>query len=220
MDAPTTSYVRALNGYYSRPDFFRTDVEKGTIRTPTGTRVCALTDDFLRGFRTALEFECGKAAERVFKRCGKRWGAVFVARFDRETGEHFGVPTREVSAGLVHRCLGEAFRYHGWGRLNIDMAEYDSGLVQAEVRDPVMPASAPASRGRPSDSLMAGFFSAVFSYYAGIELDCQQTDCPSRGADASRFVVGLPGRLAAVETWVADGLTHQAVLRRLKNPAE
>ena len=33
MSAVAGSYVRLLNGYFSRPDFFAADVEKGTIRT-------------------------------------------------------------------------------------------------------------------------------------------------------------------------------------------
>ena len=65
MTQETASYVRLVSGYYSRPDYCAADVDKGTIRTPTGARVCALTDDFLRGFRAAVQFECGKATDRV-----------------------------------------------------------------------------------------------------------------------------------------------------------
>jgi predicted hydrocarbon binding protein len=209
------SYVRLLNGYFSRADYFQADVEKGTIRTPTGTRICTLTDDFLLGFRTAVQFECGKATDRVFKACGKRWGRSFVERFDRELTEHYGVPLSDVSTGLVERCLGEAFRYYGWGNLTIDLAEYDAGLVSVEVADPMMPAVV-GTADKPSDALFAGFFAAVFGYFAKTDLDCQQTDCPTRGADRGRFVVGLPDRLKSVPKWVAEKLSHATVIRRLK----
>jgi uncharacterized protein len=210
------SYVRLLNGFFSRSDYFKADVEKGTIRTPTGTRICALTDDFLLGFRSAVQFECGKATERVFKACGKKWGKSFVERFDRELTDHYGVPLQDVSTGLVERCLSEAFRYYGWGKLTIDLSEYDSGLVSLEVMDPVMPGVV-GSAEKPSDSLFAGFFATVFSYFAKTELDCQQTDCPTRGADCSRFVVSLPERLKDVPKWVNEKLAHATVVRRLKN---
>jgi uncharacterized protein len=219
MSTETASYIRLLNGYFSRPDYFQADVEKGTIRTPTGTRMCALTDDFLLGFRSALVYECGKAGDKVFKRCGFRWGTTFIQRFDRELSEHYGVPARDMSTGLIERALDEAFRYHGWGKLEIDLSDYDHGFVQLKVTDSVMPAViGPAER--PSDALMAGFFAAVFTYYSDTELDCHQTDCPSRGAEASRFVVGLAGRIAPVTKLLADKLSHNVIMNRLKNPVE
>lgn len=217
MNATTTetaSYVRYLSGYYSQPNFFNADPARGTIRTPSGTRICALTDDFLRGFRTAVQFECGKATDRVFKKCGQRWGLAFIQRFDREMSQHYGVPMRDVSAGLVQKCLDEALRYHGWGKLNIDLTVYDRGIVQLVVTDPAMP-EVVGSSDKPTDSLMAGFFAAIFSHYAMQELDCQQTDCPSRGADASRFVVGLSERLSIVPSLVAEKLSHATIVRRL-----
>jgi uncharacterized protein len=219
MSTETASYIRMLNGYYSRPDFFKADVEKGTIRTPTGTRMCALTDDFLLGFRSALIFECGKAGDRVFKRCGFRWGQTFIQRFDRELSEYYGVPARDMSTGLIERALDEAFRYHGWGKLEIDLSDYDFGFVQISVSDSVMPAVIGTSE-RPTDALMAGFFAAIFTYYSDTELDCIQTECPSRGALASRFVVGLADRIAPTTKFVADKLTHTVIMNRLKNPVE
>jgi len=214
-----TSYVRLMNGYYSRSDYFTADLEKGTIRTPVGTRICSLTDDFLRGFRSAVQFECGKATDRVFKSGGKRWGATFVDRFDRELTEHFGVPLQDMSAGIVERCLDEAFRFHGWGKLTIDLKDYDSGFITVETRDSPMPAVS-GSSDKPSDPLFAGFFAAVFGHYAKTELECIQTECPSRGNEASKFVVGLADRLANVPAWVKDKIPHATILRRLTTPAE
>ena len=215
MTQETASYVRLVGGYYTRPDYFSADVAKGTIRTPAGTRICALTDDFLRGFRAAVQFECGKATDRVYKRCGFRWGTTFVERFDREMTEFFGVPAREMSAGLMERSLDEAFRAHGYGKLTLDYSEYDHGFIQVTLADSVMP-SVLGRTDKLSDTLMCGFFSAVFGFYASTELDCVQTQCPSRGADTSRFIVGLAARLAPVPKLVADSLTHGVILNRLK----
>jgi len=209
-----TSYVRLLNGYYSRGQYFQADVEKGTIRTPTGTRICALTDDFLRGFRNAVHFECGKATDRIFKTCGKRWGTTFVERFDRELTEHFGVPLQDMSTGIVENCLDEAFRYHGYGKLKVDLANYASGFVSLDVRDAVIP-NVLGSSEKPCDALFAGFFASVFSYYAKTELDCLQTECTSRGNETSKFIVGLSSRLKQAAAWVNDRIPHAAILRRL-----
>ncbi len=219
MTAETASYIRLTTGHFSRPDYFAADVEKGTIRTPAGTRICALTDDFLRGFRSAVQFECGKASDRVFKKCGFKWGTTFVERFDREMTELFGVPAREMSAGLIERTLDEAFRAHGYGALAVDFDEYDAGFVQVSLTDSVMP-HVVGRQEKPADALMCGFFAAVFTFYASTDLDCVQTECPSRGAAASRFLVGLAARLAPVPKLVQDKLSHAAILGRLKVPAE
>lgn len=215
----TASYVRVLDGYYARPGYFTTDLARGMIRTPTGARICVVTEDFLRGFRAAVRFECGKATDRVFKKCGVRWGAAFAARFERELSDHFGVPAKELSAGLVQNCLDEAFRHHGWGRVVLDLTAYDWGVVQVTVHDPVM-AAVVGQSDRPADSLTAGFLAGVFGYFAGTELDCQQTECPTRGAAAARFVVGGPVRLKPVPGWVADGTPHAAVVARLRRAAD
>jgi uncharacterized protein len=214
MSVATASYVRILPGYFTQPNFFAADIEKGTIRTPTGVRTCALTDDFLNGFRAALQFECGKATDRVFKSCGRKWGLSFVNRFDRELGEYYGVPIRDLSAGIVEKCLTDAFRAHGWGKLTIDYAEYDHGIVQVTIEDSVMPAIFGSSE-KSSDAMMSGFLASIFSFYANTELDCQQTDCPSRGADASRFVISLAERIAEVPKWIKDNLQHATIVRRL-----
>jgi uncharacterized protein len=214
MSGATASYVRILNGYFTQPDYFKADVEKGTIRTPAGVRMCALTDDFLQGFRAALQFECGKATDRVMKSCGKKWGKTFIERFDRELSEYFGVPLTDMSAGIVEKCLNEAFRAHGWGNITIDYSEYDNGLVQVAITDSVMP-DVIGKTDKLSDALMCGFLATVFSHYANTELECHQTECPSRGADASRFVVGLASRVSEVPKWIVDNLNHGTMVRRI-----
>ena len=129
----------------------------------------------------------------MFKRCGARWGTTFIERFDREMTEYFGVPAREMSAGLVERSLDEAFRAHGYGKLAVDFSAYDSGFVVVTLTDPVIPGGGRRQSDKPVDALMAGFFAAVFSFYASTELDCVQTECPARGAAAGKYVVGLAG---------------------------
>ncbi len=214
MSTISASYVRLLSGFYTRPDYFKANVEKGTIRTPSGVRTCALTDDFLNGFKAAVEYECGKASDRVFKSCGRKWGKTFVDRFDRELTDFYGVPLRELSTGIVESCLDEAFRAHGWGSVKFDYNHRDRGFVLATITDSMMPALAQKS-GKPADALMAGFLAAIFSFYGCVELDCQQTQCQSHGASASVFILGLADRLKEVPKWVKDGTPHRAIIRRL-----
>ena len=219
MPPPTDAPALRLKGnYFARPDFFLTDVGKGVTRTPAGQRVCALPGDFLLGFRDAALYECGKAYRPVLKSAGRRWGATFAKRFDKELAAFYAAPLGSLAAPVVHTCLADAFAYYGYGRLVVDLSARDAGLTLVELFDPVMPALV-READRPVDLIMAGMLGAVFAHLTGQPLDAVQTDCPTLGADRSRFVVGPADRVAEAEAWMdaADRLPgHEAVVRRLQ----
>lgn len=212
-DAPT----RLKGNYFADPEFFRTDVTTGVTRTPTGTRVCALPADFLLGFRDAVVYECGRSYRAVLKAAGKRWGAQFAKRLDRELTAFYQAPFRQLPAGLVRVCLADAFAAHGYGRLALVPLAENPEFTVAEVRDPMVPALV-READRPVDALSAGMIGAVLAHLAGKPLDAVQTDCPALGADRSRFLVGPAAQVAALEEWM-DELeqhpSHDAVVRRL-----
>lgn len=210
-------FLRVRPNLYAKPAYFNTDVSLGATRTPRGVRVCALTNDFLIGFRDAVIFESGKAYRRVLKTCGRRWGGQFMRRFEADVTAHYQTPLAELSAGVIHACLADAFNYHGWGLLAIDLKHLDEGVVIAEIRNPLMPEVIGES-DRPVDFLMAGLLAAVFSHLSGQEVDCVQTDCPTQGADASRFLASSVERIKELDAWsakVSGGPTHSSALKRL-----
>jgi predicted hydrocarbon binding protein len=214
--------LRLKGNVYARPDYFTTDVSKGVTRTPSGTRMCTLTSDFLLGFRDALVYECGGAFRSVMKSCGKRWGKTFIARFEKEMSAMYQTPLKELPTGVVHTCLADAFAYHGWGKLSLDLGLADSGLAVVTLSDSVMPSLVRES-DRPVDHLMTGLLAAVFSHFAGSVLDCVQTECPTRGAQASRFILALPEAIARIESWIEAApsetpLSHEAIVQKLTRP--
>lgn len=214
--------VRLKGNRYARPDYFVTDVTTGATRTPSGIRVCTLTSDFLLGFRDALVYECGKSFRSVMKACGKRWGKTFIAGFEKELATEYQTPAKDLPAGVVHACLADAFNYHGWGRLTIDLSHADKGFIVAVVTDPVLPAIIRQAE-RPVDHLMCGLLASVFGHFAGAELDAVQTDCPTLGAGASRFVVATPERVAVISQWMESApadtpVSHDAVMRQIIRP--
>jgi predicted hydrocarbon binding protein len=209
--------LRLKGNYFADPEFFRTDVTAGVTRTPTGTRVCALPSEFLLGFRDAVIYECGRSYRAVLKAAGRRWGAQFAKRLDRELTAHYQSPFRQLPPGLVRVCLADAFAAHGYGRLAVGPLAEDPEFDVAEVRDPVMPSLVRES-DRPVDVLLAGMIGAALAHLSGKPLDAVQTDCPSLGADRSRFLIGPAHRVAELEEWLdaADPApTHEAVVRRL-----
>ncbi len=152
--------LRLKGNLYGQPGYFKTDVSKGVTRTPGGQRICTLPSEFLLGFRDALIYECGKAYRKVMKAAGKKWGVRFAARFDKDVSAAYQSRLRDLPAGLVHTSLADAFAANGYGRLEIDLSQCDSGIVIADVRDPVMP-SLVREADRPVDLLTAGMLGAV-----------------------------------------------------------
>ncbi len=217
MTTPSLDPPLRLKGNpFARQDYFRTDVAKGVTRTPSGQRVCTLPSEFLLGFRDALIYECGKAYRKVLKAAGRRWGGQYATRFDRDLVDRYSTRLKDLPAGLVHTCLAESFAAHGYGRLEIDLSQVGSGVVLVDLADAVMPALVRES-DRPVDGLMAGMLGAVFAHLAGEPLDAVQTECPSLGADRSRFLVTRADVASSLEDWIdaAETMpTHDAILQR------
>lgn len=222
MTKTTDPQVRLKGNRYARPDYFHTDVTTGATRTPSGLRVCTLTSDFLLGFRDALVYECGKSFRNVMKACGKRWGKTFIAGFEKELATEYQTPAKDLPAGVVHACLADAFNYHGWGQLTVDLSLAEHGIILAEVADSVLPAVIRQSE-RPVDHLLCGLLASVFGHFAGAELDAVQTDCPTLGAGASRFLIASPERIVEIVQWIDANsverpVSHDDVLRQLIRP--
>lgn len=214
--------LRLKGNYFADPEFFRTDVTKGVTRTPAGVRVVALPSDFLLGFRDAVIYECGRSYRSVMKVAGKKWGTQFAKRLEKELTGFYQSPARDLHPTVLRVCLAEAFRAHGYGSLTLEIDEGGSGLIIVDLQDSVMPALV-READRSVDMLMAGMIGAVLSHFTTRTLDCIQTECPSLGADRSRFIVGPAERIAEVEQWADDSESnpgHEVILRRLRQAPE
>ncbi|CAN5350707.1 hypothetical protein BH11PLA2_BH11PLA2_31440 [soil metagenome] len=115
------------------------------------------------------------------------------------------------------RTLADAFNYHGYGKLHVETLEIDDAWTLVEVANPVMPSLVRESE-RPVDMLTAGMLGAIFSQIQGRSLDCVQTECPSLGADRSRFLIGSAVRVAEIEQWIEETdpmPSHEEILAKL-----
>jgi len=212
----SASPFRLKGNYFAEPYYFRTDVTTGVCRTPTGVRICTLPPDFLLGLRDALIYECGKSYRIVLKAAGRRWGSQWIKRLDREWTAYYQQPFRELPAGLIRVCLADAFAAHGYGKLDYTRAEESPEFWSAEIGDSLFPALVGES-DRPVDLLMSGLLAAIFSYLHGLTMDCLQTECPSMGAERSRFLIGPAPRIAELEAWWEANTplpSHEQVLQQ------
>ncbi len=199
--------------YFAEGDYLSTDVRKGVTRNRAGTRMVALTADFLLGLREALEHECGPTADLVLKTCGRTWGKAFAARMERELSDHLGRPVADEPLARFEAALVAMFSHHGWGKVRLDVSKHPQGLLVVAVSNPVM-AAVVGPAERPVESLLAGLLAGTFSHFAGETLDCLQTQCRACGHPESLFVVTHPDRLKAV-TGPSDTRSHGDVVADL-----
>jgi predicted hydrocarbon binding protein len=201
--------------YFAEGDYINTDVRTGVMRNRAGTRMLALTDDFLNGLRNALETECGPAAALVLKACGRSWGKQYAERFTRELEDHYQAELKQFPLPFFETCLGESFSHHGWGKVRLHLERYAKGILVVSVQNAILGSLAGRS-DKPADPLLAGVLAGMFSHFAGRELDCVQTQCVACGAEESRFILTSPTRAAAVADWPERGRGHDEIVAHLE----
>lgn len=214
MSVETEKSMTFRPNYFAEGDYLSTDVRKGVMRNRAGTRMLALTDDFLRGLWNALDTECGPAAATVLKSCGKRWGRNYAKRFSRELEDYYQRPVREFPLPMFETYLTEAFAHHGWGKLKLDYSRYHQGIIVLSFVEAVYGSLVGKSTG-PVDHLLSGVLAGMFAELTGEELDCLQTACISTGEPESRFIVSLGSRIKKVADRPAQGKDHAAILQEL-----
>jgi len=193
----STHDLPSRGNYFAEGAYLTQDLGAGTLRNRAGARVLALSDTFVITMLNTLQAELGEQAGAVVKDIGRDWGRRAAEQFAGETGDYYGRPLMQQPLAMFAANLTEAFRHHGWGTFRFDFSRYANGVLVVEVREPIVggvvkPAAAPV------DGLLAAFLAGMFSYFAGVDLDCAQTDCRARGAELSRFVLTVPDRLKAV----------------------
>lgn len=202
-------FMRA--NFYAESDFVKTDPATGASFNRSGTRMAALTEDFLRGLRSAVVYECGPAADEVFRSAGHQWGQRFAKRFEQEHSEYYGTSVRDFSMAMFQATLVEAFSHHGWGLLTLDFSLHHKGILIATIKNAIM-GSLISDAETPVDTLLSGIFSGFFSHFSGQDLGCLQTQCIALGAEDSRFVISLRSRLEGMEEHVTNGKSHQEIV--------
>jgi uncharacterized protein len=210
----STHDLPARGNYFAENGYVAQDLKSGTMHNRAGSRMLVLTDDFLVSLHNTLEAELGGRAAPVLKAAARDWGRRAAEQFSAEMEKHYGKSLADLPLGLFAADLSEAFRHHGWGLFRINFNQYAQGVVSIEVQNPLLGATVKPSR-RPVEGLLAGFLAGMFSFIAGVELDCVQTDCQACGTGESRFVLTIPQRLSVLDGRTPNGRGHVEVMKEV-----
>lgn len=215
-----------LKGNYFNSNYMTLDVKEGLIQNPSKTRIIALTEDFLIGFRKALIEETGQAHHAVFETCGKTWGDNMASRLEQEIESHYECKFNELPMSMFALLFKEFWARHSWGELTINWEEgYAKGIFEIHVENPPFASifkpldteedlNEMKKNGLFHDDVFTGLIAAFFSKFARRTLECYQTSSQENGQGVlcSTFVVGIPERLKDVRQQVLSQKSHHDIL--------
>lgn len=179
------------------------DLEAGTIRNPGAERLVYVSADLMRGIHLALVEETADAWKIIFHNCGRTWGKRVASHLDaglEKTG-------RSAQAQLpleAYLAFVEAyFAEHGWGRLKLDLAHAERGLVVARL-DHSYFVNVLADVDDFVDPLLAGILRGFIEHVSGADLGCAEIACVRKGAPQCVFAITAPSRLEQIETLIGQ----------------
>jgi hypothetical protein len=209
---------RDLN-YFTRSSFLRFDVAKGVLKSSGGTRLLAVSDDFLRGFVSALEHETATATPFILKRCGAFYGQRLARRFENELSNFAGVALHDRPMAEFETLVQDLWNGCGLGDLQVDWAQGSQGFLPVQLAHSPMQDIGP--KGHIADDLLCGIIEGFVGYFAQNELRCVQTgDVRLGDKDGTTFILAQDGTLAQLEALRNQALPHRQIVRRLAGESD
>lgn len=201
--------------YFLRSNYLKGSAFEGTIHTAHGDRMIVLPEELIQGLHRAVAFETGRALPIIMYACGKRWGQRVIRRWEEGWRRSYQERMDAADFEVVHAWLDSAFRFHGWGALELDFTLAEEGAVQFYVTDSVFARLLKDLEEPIVSDIFAGLFAALSSWLTGRELECLQVECEKSGAPRSRFVVTTPERVEAARALRMDNASSEQLLQKL-----
>lgn len=200
--------------YFSGPNFIKLDVKTGVLRSRGGTRMLAVSEDFLRGFVTACEHETGPAAALVLRRCGEFFGQRLARRFEAELGQFAGVSLRDRKMAEFDILVRDLWNGCGLGRLAVDWDRGQYGFLPVRLDDSPMQDIGPS--GHTGDDMFAGILCGFFSGFCDADMRSVQTgDARLGDREGTTFIVAAAEVAKRIEGMKANKQRHSEIVAAL-----
>ncbi len=200
--------------YFTHSAFLSFDSAKGVLTSRGGTRMLGVSEDFLRGFVVACEYEAGEATRTILSSCGKFYGRKLATRCEQELGEYARTPLRDRPMAHFEALIGDLWNGLGMGQLSIDFSAGRFGLIPITLVNSPMQDIGP--KGHVADDLLRGILEGFFMHFAGEELSCTQTGDTRLGSkDGTTFILAFPETTKRVVELVATKISHTQIVAKL-----
>lgn len=221
--AESEPIAKNLSNYYAPRDYLQWDMRSGKLTSRGGARVVVFPQEFAEGLVEGLLDECGEAWPVVLYRCGEWWGKRQMGRAGKELASHLGAPLEQFPLALAQTVYADMWATHGWGKLSLDGADLEQGLLHATVEGAPFGALFVSqkrdAKGRPVDAVLAGALAGMFAEASGADIVAHEIACAARGEPACRFVVGTRERVAAVPELLRKKVDANGIIEQLRRGA-
>jgi predicted hydrocarbon binding protein len=207
---------RIPSNFFDYGSYVKGDLEIGMLENRRGDRLIAIPETLISSLYAGLTKETGQASRLVLFNCGKWWGKNFYTRFTESLEEYYAQSLAEMDMITFIQSLKECWQTHGWGKFEFDPQYQANGFVIVKTFNSPYTHVIEGNK-LPTGYLESGILTSFFSKLTGRELLAIQTTCESLGAPFNTYVIGLTERLQIVESFLAEGLTHEAILPRILN---
>ncbi|MFM7602824.1 MAG: V4R domain-containing protein [Pseudanabaena sp.] len=205
---------RIPSNFFDYNSYVKGDLEIGLLENRRGDRLIAVPETLISSLYAGLAKETGQASRLVLYNCGKWWGKNFYTRFTESIEEYYSQPLAEMDMITFIQSLKECWQTHGWGKFEFDPQYQAQGFILVKTyNSPYVRAI--TGNTLPTGYLEAGILTSFFTRLTGRELLAVQTTCESLGASCNTYIIGLPERLQIVDSFLAEGLTHETILQRV-----
>jgi predicted hydrocarbon binding protein len=202
------------SNFFDYNSYIKGDLEIGLLENRRGDRLIAIPETLISSLYAGLAKETGQASKLVLFNCGKWWGKNFYTRFTESLEEYYSQSLAEMNMITFIQSLKECWLTHGWGKFEFEPEYQAQGLILVKTyNSPYVRAI--AGNTLPTGYLEAGILTSFFTRLTGRELLGVQTTCESLGASCNTYIIGLPERLQIVDSFLAEGLTHETILQRV-----
>ncbi|MCY7334390.1 MAG: 4-vinyl reductase [Pseudanabaena sp. CAN_BIN31] len=202
------------SNFFDYNSYVKGDLEIGLLENRRGDRLIAIPDTLISSLYAGLAKETGQASKLVLFNCGKWWGKNFYTRFTESLEEYYAQSLAEMNMITFIQSLKECWLTHGWGKFEFEPEYQAQGFILVKTyNSPYV--RAVAGNTLPTGYLEAGILTSFFTRLTGRELLGVQTTCESLGASCNTYIIGLPERLQIVDSFLAEGLTHETILQRV-----
>ncbi|GBO52724.1 hypothetical protein APA_393 [Pseudanabaena sp. lw0831] len=205
---------RVPSNFFDYNAYVKGDLEIGLLENRRGDRLIAVPDTLISSLYAGLAKETGQASRLVLFNCGKWWGKNFYTRFTESLEEYYSQSLAEMDMITFIQSLKECWLTHGWGKFEFDPQYQAQGFILVKTyNSPYVRAI--AGNTLPTGYLESGILTSFFTRLTGRELLAVQTTCESLGASCNTYIIGLSERLQIVDSFLAEGLTHETILQRV-----
>lgn len=184
--------------------------ERGVLRNQAQQRGLRIDVDFLSTLFTEVDKLAGSAWPQWIHAWGVRWGRRFIVTLELEAAQRSLGTLRELPLRTTAALLQSKLGAEGWGEFALDLACAERGLIQIRIEQSAIAELETIGRSRgKGTALLAGLFSAVFSYLADKQLSAVELPGEDR---TTNLVIVAQWRVPVVSAAVGRGLRELPAL--------